>query len=101
MFRKDLLICKARMLLDEFLAPVLAQVDKPRQQFPKQTVRAVLFSSSLVAMELCKWIRNKCSDPFYQDKRLLNNLVSPDAHLGQVVKETIALRSRRRDYKHR
>ena len=64
MFHKDLLICKARMLLDEFLAPVLAQVDKPRQQFPKQTVRAILFFGSLVAMELCKWIRNKCSDPY-------------------------------------
>lgn len=30
MFRKDLLICKARMLFDEFGAPVLAQVDKGR-----------------------------------------------------------------------
>jgi hypothetical protein len=36
-------------------------------------------------MELCKWIRDKCSDPFYQDKRLLNHLVSPQADLGKAV----------------
>ena len=85
MLRKDLLIDKTRMLLGEFMAPMLDQVDKPRQRFLKQTVRAILFSGSLVVMELCKWVRDKCSDPFYQDKRLLNNLVSPQADLGQVV----------------
>ena len=85
MLRKDLLIHKTRMLLDEFLAPMLGQVDKPRQRFLRQTVRAILFSGSLVVMELCKWIRDKCSDPFYQDKRLLNHLVSPQADLGKAV----------------
>jgi len=85
MLRKDLLIDKTRMMLDEFLAPMLGQVDKPRQRFLKQTVRAILFSGSLVVMELCKWVRDKCSDPFYQDKRLLNNLVSPHAHLDKAV----------------
>lgn len=85
MLRKDLLIYKTRMLLDEFLAPMLDQVDKPRQRFIRQTVRAILFSGSLVVMELCKWVRDKCSDPFYQDKRLLNNLVSPQANLGKAV----------------
>ena len=85
MLRKDLLIGKTRMLLDEFLAPMLGQVDKPRQRFLRQTVRAILFSGSLVVMELCKWVRDKCSDPFYQDKRLLNNLVSPRAHLDKAV----------------
>jgi hypothetical protein len=85
MLRKDLLIDKTRMLLGEFMAPMLDQVDKPRQRFLKQTVRAILFSGSLVVMELCKWVRDKCSDPFYQDKRLLNNLVSPQADLGKAV----------------
>lgn len=85
MLRKDVLIHKSRMLLDEFLAPMLEQVDKPRKRFLQQTVRAILFSGSLVVMELCKWIRDPCSDPFYQDKRLLHNLVSPQADLRQAV----------------
>lgn len=85
MLRKDLLIHKTRMLLDEFLAPMLGQVDKPRQRFLRQTIRAILFSGSLVVMELCKWVRDNCSDPFYQDKRLLNHLVSPQADLGKAV----------------
>lgn len=85
MLRKDVLIFKTRTLLDEFLAPMLGQVDKPRQRFLKQAVRAILFSGSLVVMELCKWVRDKCSDPFYQDKRLLNNLVSSQADLSGAV----------------
>ena len=85
MLRKDVLIHKSRMLLDEFLAPMLGQVDKPRKRFLKQTVRAILFSGSLVVMELCKWVRDPCSDPFYQDKRLLHNLVSPQADLHKAV----------------
>jgi hypothetical protein len=47
--------------------------------------RAILFSGSLVVMELCKWVRDKCSDPFYQDKRPLNNLLSPQTDLGKAV----------------
>jgi len=35
-------------------------------------------------MELCKWIMDKYSDRFYQDKRLLNNLLSPHANLDKV-----------------
>jgi len=85
MLRKDLLTHKTKTLLDEFLNPILGQLDKPRQRFLRQTVRAILFSGSLVVMELCKWVRDKCSDPFYQDKRLLNNLVSPQADLGKAV----------------
>ena len=85
MLRKDLLIHKTKTLLDEFLNPMLGQLDKPRKRFLKQTVRGILFSGSLVVMELCKWISDKCSDPFYQDKRLLNNLLSPHADLGKAV----------------
>ena len=85
MLRKDLLIDKTRTLLGEFLDPTLGQLDKPRRRFLRQTIRAILFSGSLVVMELCKWVRDRCSDPFYQDKRLLNNLVSPRADLGMAV----------------
>jgi hypothetical protein len=85
MLRKDLLIHKTKTLLNEFLNPMLGRLDKPRQRFLRQTVRAILFSGSLVVMELCKWVRDKCSDPFYQDKRLLNNLLSPQADLGKAV----------------
>lgn len=85
MIRKDLLVHKTKTLLDDFLNPTLGQLDKPRQRFLRQTVRAILFSGSLVVMELCKWIRDKCSDRFYQDKRLLNNLLSPHTDLGKAV----------------
>ena len=37
-----------------------------------------------MVMALCKWIGDKCSDRFYQDKRLLNNLLSPHANLGKA-----------------
>ncbi len=53
MLRKDLLIHKTKMLLDEFLIPMLGQLDIPRQRFLRQAVRAILFSGSLVVMELC------------------------------------------------
>ena len=44
----------------------------------------MLFLGSLVVMELCKWIMDKYSDRFYQDKRLLNNLLSRHANLGKA-----------------
>ena len=86
MIRKDVLIHKTRLLLGEFLAPVLEAVDKPRQRFLQQGIRGILFSGSLVVMELCHWIRDNCSDPFYQDKRLLNHLVSPRGDLTEAVR---------------
>lgn len=36
-------------------------------------------------MELCRWIRDECSDRFYQDKRLLNHLISPRDDLNKAV----------------
>ena len=86
MVHKDLLIHKSRMLLGEFLAPMLEQVDKPRKRFLQQAIRGILFSGSLVVMELCRWIRDDCSDPFYRLKRLLNHLVSPRADLRPAVR---------------
>jgi hypothetical protein len=68
---------------DDFLNLMLGQLDKSRKRF--QTIRAIFFSGSLVVMEMCKWIRDKCSDRFYQDKRLLNNLLNPHAVLGKAV----------------
>jgi len=85
MLRKDLLLSKTRALLDEFLWPMLARVDKPRQRFLRQSIRGILLSGSLVMTELCHWISDGCSDSFYQDKRLLNHLVSPRAHLDEAV----------------
>jgi len=54
MVHKDLLIHKSRVLLGEFLAPMLEQVDKPRKRFLQQAVRGILFSGSLVVMDLCR-----------------------------------------------
>jgi len=85
MIRKDLVIYKTRTLLDEFLTPIRQQLDKPRKRFLKQAIRGILFSGSLVVMELCRWIRDSCSDRFYQDKRLLNHLVSPYAQMTKAV----------------
>ena len=85
MVHKDLLIHKSRMLLGEFLAPMLEAVDKPRKRFLQQAIRGILFSGSLVVMELCRWIRDDCSDQFYQVKRLLHHLVSPRADLKLAV----------------
>lgn len=85
MIRKDLVIDKTRKLLGEFLAPMQSRVDKPRRRFLAQAVRGILFSGTLVVMELCRWIRDDCSDRFYQDKRLLNHLTSPRADLRQAV----------------
>lgn len=89
MVREDLIIGKTRALLDEFLTPMQAQVDKPRQRFLTQAVRGILLSGTLVVMELCRWIRDECSDRFYQDKRLLNHLTSPR---GDLKKATSAYR---------
>ena len=85
MVREDLIIGKTRMLLDEFLSPMQSSVDKPRKRFLKQAVRGILLSGTLVVMELCRWIRDGCSDRFYQDKRLLNHLVSPRGDLTPAV----------------
>lgn len=85
MVHKDLLIHKSRMLLGEFLAPMLEQVDKPRKRFLQQAIRGILFSGSLVVMELGRWVRDDCCDPFYRLKRLLNHLVSPRADLRPAV----------------
>jgi len=85
MLRKDLVLSKSRMLLDEFLWPMLAKVDKPRQRFLRQSVRGILLSGSLVVTELCHWIADGCSDVFYRDKRLLHHLISPRTHLNEAV----------------
>lgn len=85
MVRQDLLISKTRTLLDEFLTPMQDQLDKPRKRFLRQIIRGILFSGTLVVMELCRWVRDGCSDRFYQDKRLLNHLVSPQGRLDNAV----------------
>jgi len=56
MSRKDLLLSKTRVLLDERLWPMAAKVDKPRQRFLRQSIRRILLSGSLVVTELCHWI---------------------------------------------
>lgn len=85
MVREDLILHKTRTVLNEFLAPMQAQVDRPRKRFLLQAVRGILFSGTLVVMELCRWIRDDCSDRFYQDKRLLNHLISPRGDLKKAV----------------
>ncbi len=84
--RKDLLIRHTRRLLSEFVAPMLEAVDKPRKRFIQQAIRGILFSGSLVVMELGRWIRDDCSDRFYRVKRLLNHLTSREGDLTAAVR---------------
>lgn len=51
MLRKDVIVCKTRNLLHEFMAPIIAEIDKPRQKFLTQAVRGILLSGSLVLTE--------------------------------------------------
>jgi len=83
--RKDLLIRKTRMLLGEFLTPMLDEVDRPRKRFLPQVIRGILFSGSLTMMDIAHWVRDDCSDLFHRDKRLLNHLVSPEGDLTAAV----------------
>lgn len=85
MLRKDFILCKTRNLLNEFMAPIIAKADKPRQKFLKQTIGAILFSGSLIVTEFGRWIHDDCSDIFYRLKRLLNHLVSPGANMSNIV----------------
>jgi hypothetical protein len=40
--RKDFILCKTRILLNEFMAPITEKADKPRQKFLRQAVGAIL-----------------------------------------------------------
>ena len=93
MLRKDTIISKTRNLLDEFMTPIMAEADKPRRKFLRQSLGAILLSGSLIVSKLARWIHDDCSDIFYRLKRLLNHLVAPRADLGPMVKayrETLA-----------
>jgi hypothetical protein len=85
MLRKDFIICKARNKLSEFIQTISEQLDKPRKKFLRQVIGAILLSGSLVVTEMARWIRDECSDRFYQLKRLLNHLVSSEGDLSQAV----------------
>jgi hypothetical protein len=85
MLRKDFVLHKTKNLLSEFLNPIIANTDKPRQKFLRQTVAAILLSGCLIVKELTRWIHDDCSDLFYRLKRLLNHLVSPCGDLSDAV----------------
>jgi hypothetical protein len=48
MLPKDFVLCKSRDLLNEFIAPIIVNADKPRRKFLRQTIKNILLSSSLV-----------------------------------------------------
>ena len=85
MVREGPIIHNTRTLLGEFLAPPQAQGDRPWKRFLLQAVRGILFSGTLVMMELCRRIRGDCSDRFYHDKRLWNHPTSPRGALKKAV----------------
>ncbi len=67
----------------------MAQADKPRRKFLRQTLGAILLSGSLIVSEFARWIHDDCSDIFYRAKRLLNHLVAPRAgHFEDVTRGT-------------
>jgi hypothetical protein len=77
MLRKDFIPCKTRNLLNEFIDPITAKADKPRQKFLPHAVGTILLSGSLVVSEPAHWIHDECSDIFHRLTRLLNHLTSP------------------------
>ncbi len=85
MLAKGLLICKTRTVLSEYVGPLAALMDQPRRRFLRQAIGAVLLSGSLVVSEFARWIKDECSDRFYQIKRLLNHLVSPEGDLTPAI----------------
>ncbi len=85
MLDKDFIICKTRTELSEFIQPMTEQLDRPRKKFLRQVIGAILLSGSLVVTEITHWIRDDCSDCFYQLKRLLNHLVSFKGDLSEAV----------------
>ena len=85
MLDKDFIICKTRAELCEFIQPMTEQLDRPRKKFLRQVIGAILLSGSLVVTEIAHWIRDDCSDRFYQLKRLLNHLVSFKGDLSEAV----------------
>lgn len=85
MLRQDLVLCKTKALLHEFLAPVCDALDKPRKRFLRQSIKGILLSGSLVVTELARLIHDDCSDSFFRVKRLLHHLANPKVHLDQAI----------------
>ena len=74
MLDKDFVICKTRTELSEFIQPMTEQLDRPRKKFLRQVIGAILLSGSLVVTEIARWLKDGCTDRFYQLKRLFNHL---------------------------
>jgi hypothetical protein len=85
MIRQDWILSKVKNLMNEYLADMLIEADKPRRKFLRQTLGAILTSGSLIVSEFGRWIHDDCSDIFYRIKRLLNHLVSPKAQMDRIV----------------
>jgi hypothetical protein len=76
MLCKDFIRSAVPSLLQEYISPMLAVLDKPRKKFLAQTLTGILFSGSLVIKDMARWIHDDCSDIFYRIKRLTRHLIS-------------------------
>ena len=85
MLRTDVLLCKTREHLSEFLTPILDVADRPRKRFLRQIVAAIVLSGSLVVTEMAGWINDRCTDRFHRVKRLLHHLVCPRGKMDAMV----------------
>ena len=72
---QDYLIHKLKELKLQFLSPITAVTQKPKAKFLQQALPAVLLSGTLVVTIFARWINDRCSDPFYSLKRLLNHIL--------------------------
>ena len=52
--------------------------DRTRRKFFRQAVGGVVMSGSLVAARWAKWVRDRCREPFYRQRRMLAQLHSGD-----------------------
>lgn len=67
-----------RKHLDRFLNSFAAEAEKMRAKFFRQALSGIVLSGGLVVRRWCRWIPDRCKEPFYRQKRLLNQLGSDD-----------------------
>ena len=70
---------KVRKHLQGFLDQFAGEADRTRRRFFRQAIGGIVCSGSLIVRRWCRWINDdRCHEPFYRQKRLLNQLGSED-----------------------
>jgi hypothetical protein len=67
-----------RKRLGEFLGLFAGGADRTRRKFFRQAVGGAVMSGSLVVARWAKWVWDRCREPFYRQRRMLDQLHSTD-----------------------